>query len=157
MSAADRYEASPPNGGADRTVGQLFAAATADLSALVHDEIALAKQEIKKDVTRGAMGGTAGAVAAVIALASIPMFSFAAAYGLHATGLGLAWCFLIVAGAYVLVAAIAALLAVRWFKKLSPPERTMAGAKATVDVLKNAKPHPAATIPSGDGHRALTR
>jgi hypothetical protein len=145
-----------PETGTERTVGQLFASATADLSALVHDEIALAKQEIKKDVTRGAMGSTAGAVAAVIALASIPMFSFAAAYGLHATGLGLAWCFLIVGGAFVLIAIIAALLAVRYFKKLSPPERTIASTKATVDVLKTAKPRPA-PITTPDGHKVLTR
>ena len=145
-----------PEIGTERTVGQLFASATADLSALVHDEIALAKQEIKKDVVRGATGVGSIAVAAVILLASIPMFSFAAAYGIHNLGLGLAWSFLIVAGAYVVIAAIAALIAVRFFKKLSPPDRTIAGAKATVDVLKNAKPHPAPEIPSADGHRALT-
>jgi Na+/proline symporter len=156
MSAADRYEASPTNGGADRTVGQLFAAATADLSALVHDEIALAKREIKKDVIRGATGGGAGAVAAVIALASIPMFSFAAAYGIHSTGLGLVWCFFIVGWAFVFIALLAALLAVRAFKKISPPERTIASTKATVDVLKNTKPHPAAPI-TADGHKVLTR
>ncbi|MEZ0091345.1 phage holin family protein [Streptacidiphilus sp. EB129] len=150
MSAAHRFEPA----GADRTVGQLFAAATADLSALVHDEIALAKQEIKKDVKRGFTGSVAGVIAGVIGLAAIPMFSFAAAYGIHATGLGLAWSFLIVAGAFVLIAALAALLAVRAFKKVSPPDRTIASTKATVDVLKGAKPHPA--VPTED-HRALTR
>ena len=126
MSAADRSEAA----GAERTVGQLFASATADLSALVHDEIALARAEIMKDVKRGAFGGIAGAIAAVIALASIPMFSFAAAYGIHSTGLGLVWCFLIVGGAFVLIAALAGLLASRFFKKVSPPERTIAVAVA---------------------------
>jgi hypothetical protein len=60
-------------------------------------------------------------------------------------------------GVYVVIALIAALLAVRWFKKLSPPDRTIAGAKATVDVLKNAKPHPAGpAVTTGDGHKALT-
>lgn len=145
-----------PEIGTERTVGQLFASATADLSALVHDEIALAKQEIKKDVVRGASGVGSIAVAAVILLASIPMFSFAAAYGIHSTGLGLVWCFFIMGGVYVVIAIIAALLAVRWFKKLSPPDRTIAGAKATVDVLKSAKPHPAPAVSSSDGHRALT-
>ncbi len=148
-----------PGTGTERTVGEMFASATADLSALVHDEIALAKQEIKKDVVRGASGGGAIAVAAVVLLASVPMFSFAAAYGIHSTGLGLVWCFLIMGGVYVVIATILGLMAYRWFKKVSPPERTIAGAKATVDVLKNAKPHPAPAapaIPSGDGHRALT-
>jgi hypothetical protein len=154
MSATDRSQASSRLDGADRTVGQLFAAATADLSALVHDEIALAKAEVGKTVKRGGIGAVAVAVAALVLLFSVPMFSFAAAYGLHATGLGLAWCFLIVAGAFVLVAVIAGLLALRFFKKLSPPERTIASTKATVDVLKSAKPHPAAPL-TADGHKVL--
>ena len=140
--------------GAERTVGQLFAAATADLSALVHDEIALAKAEITKDVKRGGAGAVFGIVAALVLLFSVPMFSFAAAYGLQALGLTLGWSFLIVAGAFVLLAVIAGLLALRFFKKVSPPDRTIASTKATVDVLKNAKPHPAAPL-TADGHKVL--
>lgn len=142
----------------ERTVGELFAAATADLSALVHDEIALAKQEIRKDVLRGGIGGVAGGLAAVVALASIPMFSFAAAYGIHSTGLGLVWCFLIMGGVFLVIAGIAAFLAVRFFKKVSPPERTIASTKATVGVIKKAKPHPAPVdaVP-GDRRKSLTR
>jgi hypothetical protein len=154
MSAADRSEASSLHNGADRSVGQLFASATADLSALVHDEIALAKAEVKKDLVRGGAGAGAGAAAVLVLLFSVPMFSFAAAYGLHNTGLGLAWCFLIVAGAFVLIAIIAGVLAWRFFKKVTPPERTIASTKATVDVLKGAKPHPAAPL-TADGHKIL--
>ena len=42
---------SAPDGspvGAERSIGQLFASATADMSALVHDEIALAKDSRKQ-------------------------------------------------------------------------------------------------------------
>src|SRR5919112_3750317 len=49
---------SAPDGspvGAERSIGQLFATATTELSALVHDEIALAKAQLKRDVKRGAM------------------------------------------------------------------------------------------------------
>lgn len=127
----------------ERSVGQLFAAATADLSALVHDEIALAKAEIRQDVKRGVAGSVSGVVAGVVLLASIPMFSFAAAYGLQALGLTLGWSFLIVAGAYVLLAVLLGLLALRSFKKIEPPHRTIEGAQATADVLKNARPRPA--------------
>ncbi|MBC3842952.1 phage holin family protein [Streptacidiphilus sp. 4-A2] len=123
----------------------MFAAATADLSSLVHDEIALAKAEIGKDLKRGAFGTVAGAIAAVIALASIPMFSFCFVYAIHTTGLGLVWCFLIVGGLFLVVAAVAGLLAYRFFKRISPPDRTINSSKATVDVLKNAKPRPAPT------------
>ncbi|MDH6138289.1 MULTISPECIES: phage holin family protein [Kitasatospora] len=128
----------------ERSVGQLFAAATADLSSLVHDEIALAKAEIRRDVIRALTGSTSGIIAGVAFLASIPMFSFAAAYGLNAAShIGLGFSFLVVAGAYVLLGVLLALLAVRFFKKIEKPNRTIEGAQATAEVLKNAKPRPA--------------
>ncbi|WP_354641349.1 phage holin family protein [Kitasatospora camelliae] len=127
----------------ERSVGQLFAAATADLSALVHDEIALAKAEIRADVKRGVSGGVSLTVAGVVALAAVPMLSAAAAFGLHALGITLGWSFLIVAGAYLLLAALLGLLALRSFKRIEKPRRTIEGAQATADVLKNARPRPA--------------
>lgn len=127
----------------ERSVGQLFAAATADLSALVHDEIALAKAEIRQDVKRGVSGGVSLTVAGVVALAAVPMLSAAAAFGLHALGLSLGWSFLVVAGAYLVLAALLGLLALRSFKRIEKPHRTIEGAQATADVLKNARPRPA--------------
>ncbi|MFE1959210.1 phage holin family protein [Streptomyces sp. NPDC059479] len=126
----------------DRSIGQLVASATAEMSALVHDEIALAKAELRQDVRRGAMGGAAITVAGVFALFSLPVLSFAAAYGIHNLGLGLAWSFLIVGGAYLVLAALAAVLALLKFKKVKPPEKTIASAKETAAVLQNVKPHP---------------
>lgn len=144
MSTAYRSEnGSTSPDGAERTVGQLFASATADLSALVHDEIRLATKEIKEDAVRGLSGAAAGLAAGVILVASIPVFSFAVAYGIHASGLPLGWCFLITGGIFVLFAIIAGLVAWRLVKKISPPDRTIASTKATVDVLKTAKPRPA--------------
>ncbi|MEV6207450.1 phage holin family protein [Kitasatospora sp. NPDC051914] len=127
----------------ERSIGELFAAATTDLSALVHDEIALAKAEIRADVKRGVAGGASFSVAGVVALASVPMLSFAAAYGLQALGLTLGWSFLIVGGAYLLLAGLLGLLAMRSFKKIEKPHRTIEGAQATAEVLKNARPRPA--------------
>jgi hypothetical protein len=132
-----------------RSIGQLFAAATTELSALVHDEIALAKAEIRQDVKRGVAGGGAGMVAAVLVLFSLPVLSFAAAYGIHSTGLGLAWCFLIVGGAFVVLAALLGLVALKAFKKISPPEKSIAAAKETKAVLAKAKPHPRPTQAAG--------
>ncbi|MFJ6212270.1 phage holin family protein [Streptomyces sp. NPDC092296] len=131
--------------GGERSLGQLFSSATADLSSLVHDEIALAKAELWADAKRGLRGSGALLIAGVVALAAIPMLSFAAAYGIHALGITLGWSFLIVAGAYLVLAALLGLLALRWFKKLEKPQRTIDGAKATADVLKKAKPRPATT------------
>ncbi|MEU9009587.1 phage holin family protein [Streptomyces sp. NPDC048479] len=130
--------------GADRSLGQLVASATAEMSALVHDEIALAKAELRQDVRRGAIGGAAISVAGVFALFSLPVLSFAAAYGIHNLGLGLAWSFLIVGGAFLVLAALAALLAVTKFKKVKPPEKSIASAKQTAAVLQSVKPHPRA-------------
>ncbi|MGW6745624.1 phage holin family protein [Streptomyces sp. NPDC055025] len=126
----------------DRSIGQLVASATAEMSALVHDEIALAKAELRQDVKRGAMGGAAITIAGVLALFSLPVLSFAAAYGIHNLGLGLAWSFLIVGGAFLVLAALAAGLALLKFKKVKPPEKSIASAKETAAVLQNVKPHP---------------
>ncbi|MER7045530.1 phage holin family protein [Streptomyces jumonjinensis] len=133
---------SDPGTSAERSLGQLVASATAEMSALVHDEIALAKAEIRQDVKRGAIGSVAIGIAGVFALFSLPVFSFAAAYGIHNLGLGLAWSFLIVGGAFVVLAALLTLLAISKFKKVKPPERSIASAKQTAAVLQNVKPHP---------------
>ncbi|MEU0281835.1 phage holin family protein [Streptomyces sp. NPDC088147] len=126
----------------DRSIGQLVASATAEVSALVHDEIALAKAEIRQDVKRGVTGGAAITIATVFALFSLPVLSFAAAYGIHNLGLGLAWSFLIVGGAFLILAGLLAGLAVLKFKKVKPPEKSIASAKETAAVLQNVKPHP---------------
>src|SRR5947209_8460114 len=99
MSAADQAEQ-------QRTLGQLVAQATTEMSALVHDEIALAKAELRQDVRRAGIGGGAIGAAAVLALFALPVLSFAAAYGIHNLGMGLAWSFLIVGGAYLFLALI---------------------------------------------------
>ena len=53
------------------------------MSALVHDEIALAKAQLRQDVKRGAVGGGAFAAAGAVLLFSLPMLSFALAYGIR--------------------------------------------------------------------------
>ncbi|GAA2450499.1 phage holin family protein [Streptomyces mauvecolor] len=129
-------------GSAERSLGQLVASATAEMSALVHDEIALAKAELRQDVKRGAIGGIAISTAGVLALFSLPVLSFAAAYGIHNLGLGLAWSFLIVGGAFLVLAALLGVLAIAKFKKVKPPEKSIASAKQTAATLQGVKPHP---------------
>ncbi|PJE96402.1 transporter [Streptomyces carminius] len=125
-----------------RSIGQLVAAATTELSALVHEEIALAKAELRQDVKRGAIGSGAAVAAGVLLLFSLPVFSFAAAYGIHNLGLGLAWSFTIVGGVYVLLAAVLLLLAKSKLSKVKPPQRSISSAKESAAVLSNVKPHP---------------
>ncbi|MFI9493499.1 MULTISPECIES: phage holin family protein [Streptomyces] len=133
-------------GSTDRSLGQLFASATAEMSALVHDEIALAKAEMRQDVKRGVIGSASAIVAGVLLLFSLPMLSFAAAYGIHNLGLGLAWSFLIVWGAFTLLAVLVGLFGVAKLKKVKPPQKSIASAKQTASVLQGVKPHPRATL-----------
>ncbi|MCP3758340.1 MULTISPECIES: phage holin family protein [unclassified Streptomyces] len=136
MSAVD--QGAP---GAERTLGQLVASATAEMSALVHDEIALAKVEIKQDVKRAGIGSGAAIAAGVLLLFSLPVLSFAAAYGIHNLGLGLAWSFLIVGVAFWLLAAVIGLIAMAKFKKIKPPVKTIASVKETAALVGTVKPH----------------
>ncbi|MEU1617212.1 phage holin family protein [Streptomyces sp. NPDC005722] len=138
-----------PNG--SRSLGQLFASATADLSELVHEEIALAKAELRQDVKRAGIGGGAVGAAGILALFSLPVLSFAAAYGIHNLGLGLAWSFLIVGGAYLVLAGLLGLMARSKFKKIKKPERSIASAKETAAVLQGVKPHPRSASSNGSG------
>lgn len=128
--------------GDGRSIGQLFASATAEVSALVHDEIALAKAELRQDAKRAMFGTGAFVGALAVAFFSVPMLSMAAAYWIHSSGLGLGWSFLIVGGAFVLVALLLSLFGVLKFKKVKKPERSIASAKQTAAVLAKAKPHP---------------
>ncbi|MEU5215141.1 phage holin family protein [Streptomyces sp. NPDC020807] len=141
---------SDPFDGTERSLGQLVASATAEMSALVHDEIALAKAEIRQDVKRGAIGSAAGITAAVVLLFSLPMLSFALAYGINSWtgghngegGWNLAWCFLLSFAANVLLAVLLGLVAYAKFRKVKPPEKSIASAKQTAAVLSTVKPHP---------------
>ncbi|MET9917288.1 phage holin family protein [Streptomyces sp. NPDC006435] len=141
-------------GGADRSLGQLVAAATAEMSALVHDEIALAKAEVRQDVKRGVIGSVAFIIAGVLVLFAIPVLSFAAAYGIHNLGLGLAWSFLIVGSAFVILGLLLALFAVAKFKKVKPPQKSIASAKQTAAVLQGVKPHPRHEVATGTSRPA---
>ncbi|MEV5436694.1 phage holin family protein [Streptomyces sp. NPDC052682] len=140
---------SAPDGspvGAERSIGQLFASATADMSALVHDEIALAKAQLKQDVKRGATSGGAFTLAGAVLLFSLPMLNFALAYGIRTwSDWNLAVCFLLSFAANVLVALLLALIGVAFAKKAKKskgPQKVAASMKESAGVLQNAKPHP---------------
>jgi uncharacterized membrane protein YqjE len=138
----DAMSPAPERDGDGRSIGQLIAAATAEMSALVHDEIALAKAELRQDLNRVRDGGLALVVALALAFFAVPMGSMALAYVLHRSGLPLDASFGIVCGGYFVLAGLLGLLAVVWFKKVKKPDRSIAAAKETAAVLQKAKPHP---------------
>lgn len=153
---------SAPDGspvGAERSIGQLFASATTEMSALVHDEIALAKAQLKQDVKRGATSGGAFTVAGAILLFSLPMLNFALAYGIRTwSDWNLAVCFLLSFAANVLVAVVLALIGVAFAKKAKKgkgAQKVAASMKESAGVLQNAKPHPRLDPAQDRGPKAI--
>ncbi|MDQ0992135.1 phage holin family protein [Streptomyces sp. V3I7] len=142
--------------GAEHSIGQLFASATTEMSALVHDEIALAKLQLKQDVKRGATSGGAFMAALVILVFSLPMLNFALAYGIRTwSHWNMALCFLLSFAANVLLAALLALIGLAFAKKAKKsraPQKVAASVKESANVLQKAKPHPRQGVAE---HRAL--
>jgi uncharacterized membrane protein YdfJ with MMPL/SSD domain len=108
----------------DPSLGELVATATRDLSSLLRQEIELAKLELQREVVAAGKGAGGLGVAGFAAMLGLVLLSISAAYALgRVVPLGTG--FLIVGGADLLVAALAALLGVRSFKRMAPPARTL--------------------------------
>jgi hypothetical protein len=120
----------------DHKLGALVSAATKDLATLVRDEIALAKAEMRHDMKRAAMGGGLFGAAGLLGLFGLLMLSFAAAYGLHAANLGFAWCWLIVAGVYLVIAAACGGIGLLRLKGLMGAAATKRTAGESIALLK---------------------
>jgi hypothetical protein len=120
----------------ERTLGQLVAEASQDLSELVRYEIALAKAELKGDLVRGGVAGALFGVAAFLGLLSLVTLLIAAGYGLDAAGLAPWLSFLIVTAALLLLAGVAVFVAIRQIKRIEPPERAVREAKLTIAAVK---------------------
>lgn len=126
----------------DPTIGRLVADASRDISALVQSEIALAKSELKFSAKAGGIGAAMFLVAGFLGLLIIVMLSIAVAYFLVMAGLDPAWAFLIVAGAYLLLAVLLIFVGFRLIKKIKAPTQTIATAKEIPSALKgDATPH----------------
>ena len=120
--------------GSDASIGQLVSNVTSNVSSLVRLEIELAKTEVQQQVKAGAVGGGMAAMAAFLVLLSVILLSIAAALGLANVLPGWA-AFLIVGGAYLLIAVLLVFLGVRRFKKIKGPQRAIASVNETKTVL----------------------
>ncbi|MEA2363182.1 MAG: hypothetical protein QOD71_2327 [Thermoleophilaceae bacterium] len=119
----------PPKGGADKNLGDIVSEVSEKASLLVRQEIELAKAEVSTKISKLTKGAVVGAAAGVFLIFGITMF-------FH----GLAWFFndlfnwdqdlwagfALVTGILFLLAIFAGLLAMRLFKKGSPPTPNMA-------------------------------
>ncbi|WP_399897205.1 phage holin family protein [Streptomyces sp. BBFR51] len=153
---------SAPDGspvGTEHSIGRLFASATTEMSALVHDEIALAKAQLKKDVKRGVTSGGLLSVAGLVLLFSLPMLSFALAYGIRTwSDWNLALCFLLSFLANLIVAGLLGLIGFVFAKKAKKgrgPQKVAASVKESAGVLQNAKPHPRPELPADRSPEAI--
>lgn len=127
----------------ERTVGQLVAEATKDISEIVRAEVALAKAELAVSAKNGAIaGGLFGAAGYLGLLASI-LLTVAAAYGIAALGLAPGWAFLIVAVVLLLIAGLLALVGKSRVSKVGPPERAIRSTKETIAAVKPGSSAPA--------------
>lgn len=120
----------------DPTIGKLVVDASRDISSLIRNEIALAKSELKISIKAGGTGLALFAGAGFLGLLSVVVLSVAFGFFLHMTGLKLAWCFLIVAVAYLLVAGLLAFLGIRRVKRVRAPERAIGQAHEVTGLLK---------------------
>jgi uncharacterized membrane protein YqjE len=120
----------------DKSIGELVKFATTSVSQLVKSEIELAKLELKDDAKRAALGSTLFVVAAVAGAIVVILLSIAAAYGLITLGIWNWAAFLIVAGAYVLLAAILILIGLWRMKKMTGVSRTRRTVKEDLAMLR---------------------
>ncbi|HJR89341.1 MAG TPA: phage holin family protein [Aeromicrobium sp.] len=125
-----------PKASGGATFGQLVAEASRDLSALVQAELQLAKNELSFSAKAGGIGTGLFLVAGFMAAVVLILASFGLALVLD---LWLpAWVsFFIVAGFYLLVAAVAVLVGIRLIKKVKAPTATIATAKEIPSAFKD--------------------
>lgn len=138
-----QYTAAPgtdrPYTSPERTIGQLVADARTDLTDIARHEVALAKAELKDDVTKAGVGAGLLAGAAFLGVVAFVLLCITAALGLEALGLPGWAAFLIVAGVLLLLAAILALVGKKRLSGIKKPERTISTAKGSLAALKGQR------------------
>ena len=121
----------------DKSLGELVAAATKDLSLLVQQEVALAKTEIKKDVAAAGKGAGLFGGAGFAGLFALIFLSISAAYGISSLGVPLGCGFFAVGAIYLIAAAVLALSGKKKLSQVGPPEKTIESLKDDVEWAKH--------------------
>jgi uncharacterized membrane protein YqjE len=130
----------PPGGPNEKSVGELVAEVSERATTLVQEEIALAKAEVSEKVGKLLRGSAVGAAAGVFAFLALILVMEGIAWLLNEEVFdGKTWPgFFIEAAAFLLVAALAGLLAYRAVRSGSPPvpEQAIEEAKLTKAMLE---------------------
>ena len=126
------------NHATERTLGQLVADATHDISSIMRSEIALAKAEISADAKKARLAVGMFAAAGTLVFLALILLLISAAYGLVAAGLAPWAAFLIVAGVLLVIGVILVLAGKRSIDSLQgKPERAI---KSTQDTIAAVRP-----------------
>lgn len=123
----------------ERTIGQLVADATHDVSDILRHEVALAKVELKDEISKAGVGAGLLAGAAFLGAVAFVLLCIAVALGLVAAGLPGWAAFLIVTGVLLLLAAVLGLVGKKRLGGIQKPERTISTAKGSVAALKGQR------------------
>ena len=122
----------------ERSLGELVSSATKDLSALVRQEVELAKAELKRDIAKAGKGAGLFSGAGVLGLLSTLFLSIALAFGTAGLlDIALGWGFLIVGVLYLVGAGVLALLGKKQLSEVGPPEKTIATVKDDIAWAKH--------------------
>lgn len=141
-TSAETMKAPTPGSGVtqERSLGQLVADASSDVSSIVRSEIELAKVEITQDVSHAGKGAGMFVGAGVLGLYAFGLILLGAAWGIAAAGLPVWAGLLIVAAVLLLVAGILALVGKRQISQVKgKPKKTIDNAQRTVAAVKPAK------------------
>jgi hypothetical protein len=117
------------------SVGELFSDLTADLSTLMHQEVELAKAEVRQSATRAGKGAGLLAGAGVSGYMVLLFASVAAWWGIgDATGHG--WSALIVAAIWLIIAAVLGLMGRREISAVPGIPQTAQTVKQIPDAVR---------------------
>ena len=136
----------PEPAGGDQSLGDLVALAAKDVSQLIRYEIELAKSELKADAQRVGIAAGGVGMAAFLGCLVLVMLSFALAYGLITLGIWPWAAFLIVAGVWVFVAAVALGTSYLKVRRLSGLTKTRQTVTEGIEMLRSE-------VQSPDGQR----
>jgi hypothetical protein len=125
----------------ERSLGELVATLSRDLALLVHQEIELAKADLKLGVIKAGAGAAGLIVALVALLLGAPILSIACALGIHALGISLGWSFFIIWGVWTLIAIVAAGAGLFALRKIKQHKRAVDSVKADMQAIAR-KPSP---------------
>ncbi|WP_041939920.1 MULTISPECIES: phage holin family protein [Frankia] len=129
--------------GREPSLGELVALATRDISLLVRQEIDLAKAELTRQAVSAALGVAFLAVAAGLGLCALIAVTIFLGELITWAGVERFWSYLLTAAGYLVIAGLLALFAIRRFRRLSPPERTIQTVRDDISWLRNPTGTPA--------------